>query len=1165
MKNIHRTIPKGKGADRNIMITRTDIKQETNSVTYSRGYRIWQEGGVYDLQVEEVDSADQEADTRVTANVRGSGGNTYRVKIALNDKDGEILSDDCECPAHEKYWGLCKHCVAVALGYMDWRKAIRREREKKAEEEARIRRSQEQGTASGETLDTLLASIGVRKGMDFLQEAVQQSTDFRNPAAVRENRKIKRASARTSPGLTELMANYAMRDKASYLPKAKSGQVRLEVRVSFLYRELKAEFKIGIQRMYVLKSISQFAAAVQNLEQVSYGVGFSFLHCMEAFAPECRKMVRYLIEQAKAKKTLYITPYGKWYSYEADRFLHLEEWTVDGFMDALQDLDFKMGTELDAERMGVFEEGRPKLELTISGKKNAIQLQAPPFRFFEGKNFTYFFTEGKIFRESNENLGGVMVFFRYLQERAGNICTISGEDFPVFCQNLLPELERLFTVKKESAGLTDCLVPEVSFEIYLDLMDEKTAGCVLLAVYGEQKYNVFRDMNSIWEMARGRDVKREMEVYTKLLPYFSFYEEGQSRMMIQGEEALYELLTAGLEEMRECGEVFLSETLKAVRVYPSPGVSAGVALEGNLLEMTFGSEELSAEELAAILSRYDRKKKYYRLKNGDFVNMEEGMLQVLAGMRKQLGLTEKEMKSGKIRLPGYRAVYVDGCFQEEGIPIDRDRKFRALIRSMKTVEENDFEIPANLNAKLRPYQETGFRWMKTMCQNGFGGILADDMGLGKTLQVITFLLSEISEAEPGERKRTLIVTPASLVYNWKSELGRFAPSLVVCVIAGTTAERRKQIRSLGEQEIAVTSYDLLKRDLEEYREIPFFCEVLDEAQFIKNHATQGAKAVREIQAGFRLALTGTPVENRLSELWSIFDYLMPGFLYGYQKFREEMEVPIVRGQDQEALSRLQKMIRPFILRRLKKDVLKDLPDKIEKNMFADMGKEQKELYLARAQKLAMELGGQSEQEFRDSRMKILAEITHLRQICCDPALLYEAYPGESAKTRLCMELVKNALEGGHRILLFSQFTTMLEILVKEMQKEKIPVFVLNGSTPKEERMRLAEGFQKGEASVFCISLKAGGTGLNLTGADMVIHFDPWWNAAAENQATDRAHRIGQKHVVTVYRLIVRGTIEEKILGLQEAKKELAEQVLAGEELKTAAFTREELLELLEDI
>ena len=298
---------------------------------------------------------------------------------------------------------------------------------------------------------------------------------------------------------------------------------------------------------------------------------------------------------------------------------------------------------------------------------------------------------------------------------------------------------------------------------------------------------------------------------------------------------------------------------------------------------------------------------------------------------------------------------------------------------------------------------------------------------------------------------------------------------------------------------------MLRRDIELYQDLPFFCEIIDEAQFIKNHATQGAKAVKTIHASFRLALTGTPVENQLSELWSIFDYLA-----------------------------------------------------------ACMEQKQKELYHAHAQRLALMLQNQTEEEFADSRFQVLSELTRLRQLCCDPALVYENYEGGSAKLDLCIELIQSAVESGHKILLFSQFTSMIEILTARLQEESISYFVLQGSTKKEQRAQMVEQFNRDDTSVFCISLKAGGTGLNLTGADIVIHYDPWWNVAVENQATDRAHRIGQKNVVTVYKLIAKGTIEEKIIKLQQMKKELAEEILSGDEIKTASFQREELLELLEE-
>ena len=482
---------------------------------------------------------------------------------------------------------------------------------------------------------------------------------------------------------------------------------------------------------------------------------------------------------------------------------------------------------------------------------------------------------------------------------------------------------------------------------------------------------------------------------------------------------------------------------------------------------------------------------------------------------------------------------------------------------MKTVEDNNFEVPGSMENVLREYQKKGYLWIRALKQNGFGGILADDMGLGKTLQVITYLLSESAEPVERECPLALIVCPASLVYNWKNEFERFAPSLPVKTIVGNAVERRELLEDCRPGEILITSYDLLKRDRESYASLRFVAQIIDEAQYIKNHSTQTAGTVKEISAGFRLALTGTPIENRLSELWSIFDYLMPGYLYTYHKFRNDYEIPIVQSRDEDAGKRLQKLIRPFVLRRLKRDVLKDLPEKLEESIFAGLEGEQQELYDAHVKRLMLTLDKNSDAEFRKNKIQILAELTKLRQLCCDPALLYEGYKGGSAKTELCLDIVKNALNGGHKILLFSQFTTMLDRLCRIFDREKISYYLLTGATNKEARRNMVQAFQTDDTGVFCISLKAGGTGLNLTAADIVIHYDPWWNLAVQNQATDRTHRIGQENVVSVYKLIAKDTIEEKILHLQEKKRELADRLLNAEEMGSGSFSREELLELLQ--
>ena len=364
--------------------------------------------------------------------------------------------------------------------------------------------------------------------------------------------------------------------------------------------------------------------------------------------------------------------------------------------------------------------------------------------------------------------------------------------------------------------------------------------------------------------------------------------------------------------------------------------------------------------------------------------------------------------------------------------------------------------------------------------------------------------------------------------------------------------------------MVITSYDLLKRDLKLYEALSFSFMILDEAQYIKNASTQVAKAVKSIVATHRFALTGTPLENRLSDLWSIFDFVMKGYLYRYERFRNQLEQPIVSEHDEEALNRLKQMVAPFILRRRKKDVLKDLPDKLEQNIYTSMTKEQEKYYKARFLALRKQLLSQSEQEFNKDKIKVLAEITRLRQLCCDPALFVEDYQGGSGKVDTFLAMAEELTDNKSNLLVFSQFSSMLQILKEQLTKQGIHTLMLTGRNTKEERHRMVEEFQNGEATVFLISLKAGGTGLNLTAADTVIHFDPWWNVAAQNQATDRAHRIGQDKVVTVIQLVMKNSIEERILELQQMKKELVDQVVEGEAVASAALTKEEILRLLDD-
>ena len=575
----------------------------------------------------------------------------------------------------------------------------------------------------------------------------------------------------------------------------------------------------------------------------------------------------------------------------------------------------------------------------------------------------------------------------------------------------------------------------------------------------------------------------------------------------------------------------------------------------DLLQLQLFSTDLSNDEIIEILNKYTPKKKFYRLRNGTIIQTDDSF-EDLYGMTENMNISAKDLVEGKAELPFYRAMYLNQLCEKVSMDMAKDNSFEALINKINSISEKEYELPEGLTVKLRPYQEDGFRWLSALKDNGFGGLLADEMGLGKTLQVISLMGSSLRDG------RCLVVCPASLVYNWDSEIHKFMPNLKTRIISGAAKEREILITESHKDEILITSYDMLKRDIQHYENLRFDIEIIDEAQYIKNAGTSASRSVKSIQASFRIALTGTPIENRLSELWSIFDYILPGFFSSYNHFRKMYETPITRDQDDLVQRDLTSMISPFVLRRLKKDVLKDLPDKLEQVYYAKLEGEQKKLYDSRVAALKNSLSKQTDEQFKENKMVVLAELTKLRQLCCEPSLLYDSYKGNSNKKDMCLDMIQEAVDAGHKILLFSQFTTMLDELTTLMEERGIRYHLLTGSTPQKSRAQMVSSFQDDDVPVFCISLKAGGTGLNLTAADVVIHYDPWWNTAVENQATDRAHRIGQTNVVSVYRLIMKETIEERILEMQNQKKDLAEGILSGDGISSSSLTRDDLLAIL---
>ncbi len=808
------------------------------------------------------------------------------------------------------------------------------------------------------------------------------------------------------------------------------------------------------------------------------------------------------------------------------------------------------------------------LELKDEGKKGAtIEMRSKVGHLqalTTDADISYAPREGVLYQNTMEESAQRLPALRAFSETRR--LHLDEKDLEPFFRRVLPAMEDAMEVRVADSFEQRFQLAPLHARLYLDYHGDGVEVRPIFS-YEEQEFNPLTSKGP-QKKKNGRILVRDDRGEQEITNYFLMYgftPEGPA--YVQEDEARsYDFLTEALPALAEKAEVYYADTFQKKPVQSMPQVTAGVSVsQEGLLEVTFSMEDIDFDEILAILKDYRERRRYHRMKDGTFVTLGEQQLSGLADFVETTGLKKGVAdEDGKIELPLSNAMVLDAIAREdEGLHLERSKAFRRVVRDIRNPQDADVEadVPKSLEKVLRDYQVTGFNWLSSLAHYGLGGILADDMGLGKTLQVLAFLLAQ----RDGRRSPSLVVAPTSLVYNWLDEAERFTPELRAKVIAGTKAERKKLLAATGtECDVLITTYNMLRRDIDLYAARTFRYVFLDEAQHIKNPSTQAARAVKQLRAADYFALTGTPMENTLTELWSIFDFLMPGYLLNHNSFKARYEVPIIKEENQRAMKNLQRHVMPFILRRLKKDVLKELPDKVERRMVCEMTPKQEKVYRA--------WFIQGQKEFRDvlkehgidgSRLKILAILTRLRQVACDPSLFLEDYDGGSGKLDMLEEVVTDAIAAGHRMLIFSQFTTMLAHIGERLAKLRVPYLYLDGSTPSLERLRLVKEFNGGRGSVFLISLKAGGTGLNLTGADMVIHFDPWWNPAVEDQATDRAYRLGQKNNVQVLKFITKDTIEEKIYKLQEKKKSLIDQMIQPGENFLSKLTDAEIAALFE--
>ena len=741
----------------------------------------------------------------------------------------------------------------------------------------------------------------------------------------------------------------------------------------------------------------------------------------------------------------------------------------------------------------------------------------------------------------------------------------SKNELSDFFSVVMPKVKNAIVTKNISEEELEKYKPkELIVKMYLDFNENNQLIADIKFQYAENEFNPLE--NNV-KIPYSRNKIKETKSLNMLRKTGFMLDTKNTRFILPYDDDIYRFLTEDINYYMKNFEVMVTENFKAKQIKTPKIGGLGIKVENDLLSIDLSKLDIDTKELEDIMAKYSLRKKFYRLKDGSFIDLQENKeIEFLDKLATGMGIDYKELQDGEIQLPVNRTLYLNQLLKGiQGTEILKNQEYKDIINNLNKEQlEETTEIPSNLNANLRYYQKTGYKWLKTLDKYRFGGILADDMGLGKTVQMLSVI---VDYAQNEGKRASLVVSPSSLTLNWLNEVEKFAPDLQSCVIRGSAVERKNQIENIGNYDLVITSYDLLKRDIDVYKErkYQFRFAITDEAQYLKNSNTQNAKAVKEIMADTKYALTGTPIENSLAELWSIFDFIMPGYLFSYKKFKTEYETPIVRENDARAMKKLKMLIEPFVLRRTKKQVLTELPEKTITVLNNQMKDEQEKIYLTYLAQAKQEVAETIQMNgIERSHIQVLAALTRLRQICCHPSLFIKDYKDGSSKLDQCMEIINDAVESGHKILLFSGYTSMFDLIEKEFEKNNIKYFKLTGATKVDERIKMVDEFNENkDIKVFLISLKAGGTGLNLTGADMVIHYDPWWNASAENQATDRAYRIGQKNNVQVYKLITKNSIEEKIYELQQKKSQLIDNMLDTKTSFISKLSKEDIMKLFE--
>lgn len=899
--------------------------------------------------------------------------------------------------------------------------------------------------------------------------------------------------------------------------------------------------KIGHGKLYVVKDILGFLECRKEEDDYVLGKQFTYNIKTKYFSDENEKLLNIL-----ENKIISLDRLKASYGARGIRSVGVKGKVIrlplESLASFLKEIEFiKFNLVLNGE---VFENRMAKIEDLplefILKYEEDIEIVGKEFDSLTEENDVFYFKEDLYVPSYEQNS-----YFSKINKilLTGESIKIPKNKIQMIFESVLPVINAI----SKNVILDDKLSEKIEdgdfkVEFYVDrerrniIIDSKIA-------YGQSVLGMEQDKYIV------RDLEKEQEI-SKLLGELGFVKDAENYKFIKDDDELFYFINKGVEKLKKLGDVFYSESFKKYKIVSKPNMSADIKEKKDYLDFSFKIDKVDNKKISKILDAFKEKKKFFKLDENSFLDLSDRELYNFISLIDNMDNVKLDSDEQSIRINKNRAFYLNDFISEKKLGFIQGKEFLDEISTrFKNIKDMEFNVPDNLCATLRDYQVAGYKWFKTLEHYGFAGILADEMGLGKTIQTITYILS-------GENKKSLVVTPTALIYNWKNEFEKFAPSLNIGIVHGSKKERDRILDNLNEYDVILTTYGTVKNDIEVYKDLDFDIMIIDEAQHIKNSTAKASLAVKAIKAKQKFALTGTPIENNLLELWSIFDYVMPGYLFNKNKFTNKF----IKGNDEYL--ELKRAIEPFILRREKKQVAKELPEKIEKKFFVELSKDQKKLYSTYVRSLRNDI-----RDSEKSKVEVFSYMMKLRQLCLEPRIVYEGYEGENSKLNMAMNLVEGYADDGHKILLFSQFTGVLDSIKNELINKKIEFSYIDGSVLAKERMSLVDEFNESDTKrVFLISLKAGGTGLNLTSADVVIHYDPWWNPAVEDQATDRAHRIGQENNVEVIKLISKGSIEEKILKLQESKKDMIEKVMTGKLANAgllSSLSEEELIDLFE--